>query len=133
MAEQASREETFELSLHSFLQWLGALAMGPKEACDMWGNYNVAWELIDDLKGHAKVILEHPDSYLTLPQRIEISRFLESLSAIPHNVLDSATSAEDNYAAMSHPCWQQYRKSAAHLMEILASAAKRNKEYFHAK
>lgn len=133
MTDEVSLEETFELSLHSFLQWLAALAMGVGKACDTWGNYNVTWELIDDLKGHGQVILESPNSYLTHQQRIETSRFLESLNAIPGEVLKSATCVEENYAAMSHPCWGQYRESATRLMETLAPAAKKNEAYFHAK
>jgi hypothetical protein len=130
MAEIISVEESFEYSLLNFLKWLEIMTMEPIELCNAWGNYNVAWELVSDLKGDGNVIVTLPCSYLTDYQNQEVSSFLSSLGDIPEPLLVSATTTPANQEAMSHSCWMPYRESALELIETLESAAKRNKEYF---
>lgn len=42
-------EELFEFWFNNFLKWLEVLIMELVEFCDIWGNYNVVWELVFDL------------------------------------------------------------------------------------
>jgi len=130
MTETIQDDELFEHNLHHFLEWLEVLVMQPKDACETWGNYNVAWELVNDLKLDGNAITANPYSYLTEDQKQEIINFLSSLVKIPESILVSATTPEANEEAMSHPYWKNYRLAAQKLIKILGSASKRNKEYF---
>jgi len=130
MSEAIEDDEVFEHSLYHFLQWLEILIMQPKEASEIWGNYNVAWEIVDDLKQDGNSIVSSISSYLTTQQKQEVLNFLLSLETIPQEILVSATTVESNIAAMSHSCWNEYRESAQKLLKVLDSSAARNREYF---
>lgn len=123
-------EESFEHQLRCLLQWLSVMTMEPIELCDTWGNYNVAWELVDDLKGDGAAVTSAHCSYLTKSQRQDVLNFLYSLTLIPEDILVGATTVAANIQAMSHPCWIPYKKSAAALILSLESAAERNRKYF---
>jgi hypothetical protein len=123
-------EEAFQYHLHNFLQWVNTLTMEAKELCDAWGNYNVAWELVSDLKEDGSAVITMPCSYLDETQKQEVSAFIKSLDNIPKSLLISATSVAANQTAMSDPRWGPYRRAAVILAQILESAAARNKEYF---
>ncbi|WP_341316887.1 hypothetical protein WN982_36775 [Paraburkholderia sp. IMGN_8] len=130
MTETISDEESFEYSLRNFLQWLEVVMMEPVELCNTWGNYNVAWELISDLNADGNVVLKAGCSYLSEEQKREVSAFLDNLNNIPKSLLVSATTISANQDAMSHPCWVPYRKTAWMLLQVLESAAARNRAYF---
>jgi hypothetical protein len=130
IAGSISDEEVFEISLSNFLQWLGVLTMRPVELCDTWGNYNVAWELVSDLNADGSFIVAAHCGYLDERQIQEIRAFLNSLASIPEALLVSATTAAANREAMSHPCWARYREGAFALLDVLKSAAERNRAYF---
>jgi hypothetical protein len=130
MTESISEEESFEYCLKYFLQSLAVLIMEPIELCDVWGNYNVAWELVADLKFDGKSINSSNCSYLTDNQRQEVHAFIDGLAVIPETLFVSATTATANQQAMSHACWVPIRKSADALIHALESASKRNAEYF---
>jgi len=104
--------------------------MEPAKQCETWGNYNVAWELVTDLKNEGYIISTFECSYLTEQQKHEVTNFINSLSNIPEALLIQATTATENLKAMSHSIWEPIRKDAAKLITILQSAAVRNKEYF---
>jgi len=104
--------------------------MEPVELCDTWGNYNVAWELVTDLNSEGNAVATMQCSYLTEEQKQEVLLFLSSLQNVPEALLVSATSVEANQKAMSHPSWLPYKKAALALLQVLNSAAERNKVYF---
>ena len=130
MTDEITLEESFEYSLHNFLQWLDVMTLQPVELCNVWGNYNVAWELVSDLKSDGNAAISNPYSYLNAYQKEEIQRFLGSLANIPQSVLVGATSVSANQEAMSHPCWLPFKGSASALLKTLEPAATRNKAYF---
>lgn len=132
MIDAVTDKEAFEYSLRNLLEWLRILTLPPGELCDAWGNYNVAWELVSDLKADGNSTISLSSSYLTEEQKKKVADFLDSLSKIPEAVLVSATSIEANQEAMSHPCWTTYRASAAELIQELSSAAERNRKFFSA-
>ena|ERR1700690_1442126 len=131
MADTISQEESFEYSLHNLLRWLHVMTLQPVELCNAWGNYNVAWELVTDLKADGCLAITSPASYLTEDQKQKVSAFLESLGTIPQSLLVSATSTTENQEAMSHPRWAPFRESAARLLQQLEPAAKRNRVFFN--
>lgn len=130
MADEITLEESFEYSLHNFLQWLEVMTLEPIELCNAWGNYNVAWELVSDLNTDGGASISSPCSYLNVQQKQAIQSFLASLGNIPKSVLVGATSVSANQEAMSHPCWLPFKASASALLKTLQSAATRNKAYF---
>jgi hypothetical protein len=131
MEEAIAEEEVFEHCLRNFLQWLQVLTLSSVEACDAWGNYNVAWELVSDLKKDGNCVISMPCSYLAEQQKQSVAQFLESLSHIPETVFVFATTVVANQEAMNDPCWVKYRQSASALSSLLDSAATRNRAYFH--
>ena len=132
MSEIITDEELFEHDLYHFMEWLHILTLPPVALCDTWGNYNVAWEIVGDLKTDGVASITSPCSYLTVEQKLRVGAFLESLNAVPKSLLVSATSIAENHEAMSHPCWVAYRKSATELIQVLESAASRNRAFFGA-
>lgn len=131
MPELITEQEAFEQALYNFLQWLDVMTMEPVELCNTWGNYNVAWELVSDLKANGSSILNMPCGYLTEYQKQEVMNFLGSLENIPKSLLVSATSVAANQETMSHPCWAPYREAAAALLRVLDSAVRENRTYYN--
>jgi hypothetical protein len=132
MSESIIDQEAFEHYLHNFLKWLDVMTMDPVGQCTTWGNYNVAWKLVSDLKADAKAIIEMPGSYLSEYQKQQVTRFLTRLNDVPESLHVSATTITANQAAMRHPCWVPLREAASVLIQVLETAANRNNEYFHA-
>lgn len=130
MTDEITLAESFEYSLQNFLQWLDVMTLEPIELCNAWGNYNVAWELVADLKTDGNAAISSPCSYLNPQQEQAIKSFLASLGNIPNSVLFTATSIVANQEAMSHPCWLPLKASASDLLKALEPAATGNKEYF---
>ena len=131
MAESITDKEAYEHCMFNLLQWLHVMTLQPVELCNAWGNYNVAWELVNDLKTDGNCTITMPCSSLTGGQKKMVEDFLDSLNKIPKALLVSATSVSANQEAMSHPCWLPYRESAAALLLELEAVASRNKEYFY--
>ena len=104
--------------------------MEPIELCNTWGNYNVAWELVDDLNSDGNAVITSSCGYLSEVQKQEIQRFLASLSNLPKSVLAGSASVAANQEAMSHPCWLPFKSASSALLETLESAAIRNRAYF---
>lgn len=130
MVDEITLEESFEYSLHNFLQWLEVMTLEPIELCNAWGNYNVAWELVSDLNTDGNAAISSPCSYLSESQKQAIRSFLASLGNIPESVLCGAASVSANQEAMSHPCWLPFKASASNLLKTLETAATRSKAYF---
>jgi len=130
MTDEITLEESFEYSLHNLLEWLEILSLDPIELCSSWGNCNVAWELVSDLKTDGNAAISNPRGYLDAHQKQEVLGFLASLNSIPKSVLNGATSVHANQEAMSHPCWFQVKASALVLLKTLEPAVGKNKAYF---
>jgi hypothetical protein len=125
-----TEQEVFEYALRNFLEWLRIMTLPHAELCEVWGNHNVARELISELRADGDCVVSMPCSYLSAVQRQVVEDFLESLEKIPESILVSATSAAANLEAMSNACWVPYRSFAGAILDQLHSAAIRNKEYF---
>jgi uncharacterized alpha-E superfamily protein len=124
------QQEAFEYSLRNFLEWLRIMTLAPAELCEVWGNYNVARELVSDLRTDGESVVSMPCSYLSAVQKQVVEDFLESLQQIPQSILVSTTSASANLEAMSNACWVPYRSFAAAILDQLHSAYIRNNDYF---
>jgi len=130
MTEEMDAEETFENLLFYFLMWVQVTTLPLVELCKKWGNYNVAWELLHDLRSNGEAIVASTCSHLTADQKKAVTEFLQKLNSVPESLLVSATSADANHKVMSHSWWVPLRSSAALLLKNLDSATTRNAEYF---
>lgn len=130
MPEEMTVDEWFEYTLRNFLRALEVMTLEPIEQCQVWGNYNVAWELVTDLKNDGADIQELACSYLSPVEKQAVAVFLDCFRDVPDAILVSATSIKANQVAMSHPCWAPLRKRAANLLLRLESASIRNRSYF---
>ena len=111
-------KETFEQLFYSFWQALYLLSKDAVTQCNEMGNYNVAWELKDDVfQGNYLVSL--PGEFLTDGQRMAIKQFLSEINKIPNSVLKEAKSYEENILAMNNSCWAPIRKHASILLKTL--------------
>lgn len=126
--ERMSEREAFEHAYYYFAQALEVLASDPKTQCEKGGNYNVAWELKNDVSAGAR-LFDLPKR-LSEAQKKEILGLVAALDAIPSEVLRSATTVADNLRAMNHPCWVPLRERARNLIKLLEPARKKNEEYF---
>jgi hypothetical protein len=130
MTQTIPDEEAFEYTLQNFLKSVDVMTMEPVALCNAWGNYNVAWELVSDLKGDGKAIVTMACSYLDDGQKQDVRPFLDGLGDIPKALLVAATSPLANQQAMNHPCWVPFRRSASELLAKLEPVAVRNRAYF---
>ena len=121
--------EWFENSYFYFREAVETLVQSPSEQCDRMGNYNVAWELKDDVSRGAELLQYVSSASLSAQQRHAISDLISELESVPTNFLPGGGRREDNLAAMSHPTWEPLRLKAAALLEVLASATERNRRY----
>jgi hypothetical protein len=129
--EKISEQEAFELAYHYFFQALEILASDAKTQCERVGNYNVAWELKNDVSG--VIHMFNLSERLLREQKSEILGLVAALDAIPSEILRTATNAADNLNAMNHPCWVPLRKRAAELIKLLEPATKKNEAFFKSK
>ena len=131
--EPLSEREAFENGFWYFSESLEILAAPAHVQCERMGNYNVAWELKDDVQA-AGYLLQSPSSgRLSVEQRQGISNMVQSLDAIPAEVLVSCTTVEGNALAMSRPCWVPIREQARLLLGVLAPAIDDCRRYLDGK
>lgn len=113
-----SEEESFTLSYGYFWQALSILAKDAETQCEIMGNYNVAWEIKDDV-GAGKYLLNAQSSSLSQEQRACIASLVQDLESIPPSVFANGTSADGSVNAMHHPCWVPLRACASLLLQQL--------------
>lgn len=129
MDETISYEESYHNSYYYFIRAIKILAESPEKQCELVGNYNVAWELKDEVSS-GSYLIENPASTLTSTQKLAIQQLIDELKKIPATVLREATNHENNLIAMQDPLWKPLRKQAAILLRTLESATKNNEQYF---
>jgi hypothetical protein len=129
MDETASVEESYHNSYYYFIRAVKILSESPEKQCELVGNYNVAWELKDEVTS-GLYLIESPASTLSSSQKLAIQQLIDELNKIPANVLREVTSHENNLKAMQSPVWEPLRKQAAILQRTLESATKNNEQYF---
>jgi hypothetical protein len=127
-----SAAEEFANAYHYFVEALEVLEKDAATQCDLMGNFNVAWELKDDvLRGERLLTL--PGGELTEEQRDEIRKLLSSLREIPNSVLAATTSGTENRRAMEDLSWGPVRKNASRLLDMLRSESRKTSAFFRRK
>ncbi len=131
MSEQIPAEELFHNYYHYFLQSLARLAESAEDQCASGNNFNVAWELQDDLLRDASGVLIYQGSGLSAEQRADIVTLVEELKALPTSVLSGSRNAAGSLRDMNHPCWSPLRGAASALIKTLEPITNQNRAYFH--
>lgn len=127
-SDELTPEEQFANSYLYFVKAIEVLAADADTQCLIMGNYNVAWEIKDDVSaGLCLLSLPGP---LTQQERDGIAGIVAALDQIPASVLKGITNAAGNKRAMDDPCWAPLRIRATELLILLSSATSRNEAYF---
>jgi len=119
-------EEEFHSAYRVFLDAVRMLASSVAEQCESMGDFKVAWELKDDVKGGRYLVGR---GYLNAEQEAWLSALAGALDAVPAQVLPSRGGRELNMAAMSHPSWIPLRVIASHVLEALSPFTSENSKY----
>lgn len=127
--KQIRERGEFESCYYHFIEALQVLAQDAPTQCETMGNYNVAWELKDDLL-RGTHLLNYPSSArLTSEQSSAIRALAAALEGVPSTNLPAGADPKDNLAAMNHPSWEPLRKRAAQLLVLLGPATEECKRY----
>jgi len=122
----ATDEEEFHSSFRVFLNAVAMLASSPEEQCQLMGNYNVAWELKDDVQA-GKFLVGR--GYLAPNEEAWVQALSAALDPIDTHVLPGGSGRDTNLLAMSHHSWAPARYLAAEVLRNLAVSATANAKY----
>lgn len=128
-AEAISNEESFENSYRVFISCLGALASSHEVACEKYGNYNVAWEIKNDVSAGVH-LANNPAHRLTERHISEIQKLAGMLNSLPESAIKFTNIVEESLVNMRHPAWEPARKMAGQLLESLCPVTESNEKYF---
>jgi hypothetical protein len=120
--------DEFESGYYYFVRALAVLSKDAPAQCETMGNYNVAWELKDDVSRGAYLLNNPSSARLTPEQKRGILDLVAALESVPSN-LPAGPDPEDNLVAMTHPSWEPLRKQAALLLDVLALATEECNRY----
>lgn len=98
--------------------FLTALRMASSDAatqCQLMGNFNVAWEIREDLRNG----ISSYGRYLADSNRAALSELDAALAAIPESLLAATDRSDENLSAMQHPKWVEVRRAAEYLLHRL--------------
>lgn len=113
-------DDSFASSIHYLLQSLDVAMQSAKDQCDRIGNYNVAWELKDELEALGPLLDSYREKF-SGRQIEESTKMLTLLASIPDSVLSEATSEAKNIEAMQDPHWEPIREQAKVLRSLFLS------------
>lgn len=134
MNDEISDSDYFENTFFYFVKALQVLALDADMQCQRMGNYNVAWELQQDVAQGGLDSARSPSSHLTARQADEAIRLARALEELPGEAISPkgflTTNHEGSIAAMNHLSWVPLRRQATELLKLLEPAIERNALYF---
>jgi len=126
--------EEFENTFLSFVEALKVLSFDAEEQCEVMGNYNVPWEIQDDVLRGCHSVARSPSSYLTPEQTQKVEELAGQLQALPVEAVAPMNVMTDNnmgsIICMRHEAWNPLRQNATELLRLLRPAIERNQAYF---
>jgi hypothetical protein len=125
-ADLVTDEEEFHSSYRIYLHALEMLAEQPENQCQLMGDYNVAWELKEDVAAGRYLVNR---GYLSASQEAWIVAMAAALEAVDTLVLPSGPGREVNLLAMQNPNWEPLRHLAAEVVRQLAPFTALNSTY----
>lgn len=108
-----------------FIEAVATLAAEPATQCERMGDYNVAWEIKDDVL--AGRYLAQWD-LLRPQQRDAILSLAKALDCLPADALDGGRGREVNLRAMRNVAWLPLRTQATEALAILDTLTKINRD-----
>ena len=118
--------DEFHSSYRVFVNALEMLAASPGEQCQLMGNYNVAWELKDDVSAGQYLVGQ---GYLSREQEAWVGALVSALAAVDTLVPPAGSEKEANLLAMEHPSWEPMRFLAREVIHRLTSFTAENAKY----
>lgn len=118
--------DAFHNAYRVFVHALGMLATSADEQCTAMGDYNVAWELKDDVQAGKFLIGK---GHMDAVQEAWISTVVCALDAIPAATLSAGAGRAVNLTAMCHPSWIPLRVFAGYALEALSAATAGNSRF----
>lgn len=120
-------EEARHNAYFYFVQAVATLAAEPEMQCELMGDYNVAWEIKDDV-GAGRFLADW--GLLSGHQREAILSLVEALDSVPADALDGGQGREVNLLAMRNVAWGPLRSQATEVLAVLDPLTKVNTDYF---
>ncbi len=121
-------ESEFHSGYRVFVDAVEMLCSPPEKQCAAMGDYNVAWELKDDVRAGKYLV---GLGYLTEAQEAWILALVGALEGVPAEALPSGAGREKNLIAMLHPSWVPLRIVAAHVLDALKPFTFENAKHLH--
>ena len=124
-------KEAFANAYYYFVRALDVLAADAATQCERMGNFNVAWEIRNDVVSGAYVI-NMPNNGLAPEEKNEITEMVASLNGLPSSLFVATDTKADNMVAMEHPAWIPIRAAASDLLRLLEPITEKNQAFlFH--
>ena len=127
-ADLHADESEFHSGYRVWVQAVQMLALSPEEQCASMGDYNVAWELKDDVQAGKYFAGQ---GYLNSEQECWVLALTGALEAVPAQVLPAGAGREINLVAMQHPSWVPLRAIAALVLRAIESFTAENARYLN--
>ena len=118
----------FHNAFYYYLDAVATLAAEPENQCALMGDYNVAWELKDDVQ-MGRYLLGR--GYLSEVEERSIASLTKLLNEVDAQSLPAGAGRDVNLLAMTHPSWASCRRFAAEVLRNLEQAAERTTVFFH--
>lgn len=112
-----SRDDSFTTALFYFVQALDIATQSAVNQCEYFGDYNVAWELRDELSNVNFIVNEYPENF-TDDELIKLKKISKALAAIPDSVFVEAKTRKENLIALENPAWEPIRTLSLISIEI---------------
>ena len=125
--EPISTEEAFHNGFYYFLCAVEVLSHDPERQCAEIGDYNVAWELKNDVMAGRYLL---GTGFLPANEERCITNLLDSLKPVSVNEMPSGDGRGPNMQAMSNPVWVPLRTQARRVREELEAFSEVNRSYF---
>ncbi|WP_428036605.1 hypothetical protein [Amphritea sp.] len=112
-----SRDESFTNAVFYFVQALDIATQSAVDQCEYFGDYNVAWELLDELSSINFLVNEFPENF-TEDELVKLNEISKALAVIPDSLLVEAKTRKENLIALENPVWEPIRTQSLIAIEI---------------
>ena len=126
--ELQADESEFHSGYRVFIQAVEMLSLAPEQQCAAMGDYNVAWELKDDVRAGKYMVGQ---GYLGPEDEVWVLALVGALDSVPAQVLPGGAGREINLAAMQHSSWSPLRAYATLTLKALSQFTAQNAKYLH--
>lgn len=125
--EPISDEEGWHHTYATFRMAVECATLPAEQQCEEMGDYNVAWELRDDVSA-GKYLLNR--GRLSESQEEGIAALVALVELVPANALPAGAGRKPNLVAMQHDSWVPVRELAAKTQQQLEQVTRANAAYF---